>query len=70
VVNGTPMVIKVAPIGPQNSYEVVRGFNSDLFSTAVEDDIGEGGGGSDSVAIGHRIEIHKRDLDASHDLSL
>ena len=37
------MVISAAPIGPQNSYEVVRGFNSDFFSTAVEEVIGEGG---------------------------
>ena len=33
--------MSVAPIGPQNSYEVVRGFSSDFLSTAVEEAIGE-----------------------------
>ena len=37
--------MKVAPRGPQNSYEVVRGFSSDFLSTTVEEAIGEGGGG-------------------------
>ena len=42
MINGTPTVINAAPVGPQNSYEVVRGFNSDFLSTAVEEAIGEG----------------------------
>jgi len=37
-------MMNVAPRGPQNSYEVVRGFSSAFFSTTAEGAIVEGGG--------------------------
>ena len=55
-------MISAAPIGPQNSYEVVRGFNSDFFSTAVEEVIG--GGEVEVVcdqAVGSLIGVHQRE---------
>lgn len=57
-------MMNVAPTGPQNSYEVVRGFSSDFLSTTVEEVIGGGRRGGDRVAI----TIHKGKQDASHDL--
>ena len=60
-------MISAAPIGPQNSYEVVRGFNSDFFSTAVEEVIG--GGEVEVVcdqAVGSLIGVHQREKRASH----
>ena len=45
------IVMSAAPRGPPNSYEVVRGFNSDFFSTTVEEVMVEGGRDGDRVAI-------------------
>lgn len=48
---GTATVMNAAPGGPQNSYEVVRGFSSDFFSTTAEGVMVGGGGVGGWVAI-------------------
>ena len=54
-------MISVAPMGPQNSYEVVRGFSSDFLSTAVEEAIGEvGKRGGEVVAISKQSKSTRR----------